>query len=120
MRKHKTPSKKRLATVLILVIVGIIGSFLLFKTMRDNAKYETSRDEVIKSPSGEYSITLRYDYVSRPYIFKDDKLIFETNKAGFNETVFFKVEWLSENELLLYLDMGKEKYKNDKYYITIN
>lgn len=112
--------KKKLIISLIIGIVVIIGVFLLFRTISDNLKYEASRDEVIKSPSGQYSITLRYDYVSRPYIFKDNKLIFETNEGGFNENVFFKVEWQSENEILLYIDMNKEKYKNDRYYITID
>lgn len=72
--------KKKLVIALIVIIL-IIGLFLLFRTINDNLKYDTSRDKVIKSPSGKYSITLRYDYVSRPYIFKNNKLIFETNKG---------------------------------------
>ncbi|MEE0866430.1 MAG: hypothetical protein U0L98_06530 [Clostridia bacterium] len=72
--------KKKLVIALIVIIL-IIELFLLFRTINDNLKYDTSRDKVIKSPSGKYSITLRYDYVSRPYIFKNNKLIFETNKG---------------------------------------
>ena len=72
--------KKKLVIALIVIIL-IIGLFLLFRTINDNLKYDTSRDKVIKSPSGKYSITLRYDYVSRPYIFRNNKLIFETNKG---------------------------------------
>ena len=60
--------KKKLVIALIVIIL-IIELFLLFRTINDNLKYDTSRDKVIKSPSGKYSITLRYDYVSRPYIF---------------------------------------------------
>lgn len=72
--------KKKLVIALIVIIL-IIGLFLLFRTINDNLKYDTSRDKVIKSPSGKYSITLRYDYVSRPYIFRNNKLIFETKKG---------------------------------------
>lgn len=72
--------KKKLVIALIVIIL-IIELFLLFRTINDNLKYDTSRDKVIKSPSGKYSITLRYDYVSRPYIFLNNKLIFETNKG---------------------------------------
>lgn len=70
--------------------------------------------------SGNYSITLRYDYVSRPYIFKDDTLVFETNKPGYNETVYFKVEWKSEDEIFLYIESDNDKYSNEKYFIKID
>ena len=69
--------KKKLVVASIVIILIIE----LFRTIEDNLKYDTSRDKVIKSPSGKHSITLRYDYVSRPYIFKNNKLIFETNKG---------------------------------------
>lgn len=105
--------------VLILVLL-ISGLSLLTGCSNDKIKYETSRDQIFKSPNGKYTITLRYDKMSRPYIFKDNKLIFKTNKPGFNEMVYFKVKWESENEILLYIDMDSEKYKNDKYYIRIN
>ena len=111
--------KKIIYIVLILVLL-ISGLFLLTRCNNEKVKYETSRDEILQSPNGKYSITLRYDNVSRPYIFKDNKLIFETNKPGFNETVYFKVKWESENKILLYIDMDSEKYKNDKYYISID
>ena len=65
----------------------ILVLFVLTGCTTSEIEYETSRDEVIYSPSGNYSITLRYDYVSRPYIFKDDTLVFETNKPGYNETL---------------------------------
>lgn len=104
-------------TILALLIFGL---FLLTGCNNEKVKYDTRRDEIIQSPNGEYAITLRYDYSSRPYIFKDNKLIFETNKPGFNETVHFKVKWKSENEILLYIDMNNEKYNNDEYSITID
>lgn len=111
---------KKIIEITLVMIILISGLFLLTGCNIDKVKYETSRDEVLQSPNGEYSITLRYDYLSRPYIFKDNKLIFETNKPGFSETVYFKVKWESENKILLYIDMNSEKYKNDKYYISID
>lgn len=111
---------KMIIHIVSILVLLISGLFILTGCNNEKVKYDTSRDELIQSPNGEYSITLRYDYVSRPYIFKDNKLIFETNKPGFNETVYFKVKWESENEILLYIDMDTEKYKNDRYNITID
>ena len=65
-------------------------------------------------------VTILYDYVSRPYIFKDDTLVFETNKPGYNETVYFKVEWESEDEIFLYIESDNDKYSNEKYFIKID
>lgn len=56
-------------------VLCILVLFVLTGCTTSEIEYETSRDEVIYSPSGNYSITLRYDYVSRPYIFKDDTLV---------------------------------------------
>lgn len=111
---------KKIINFLLIFALLISGLFLLTGCNIDDIKYETSRDEIIQSPSGEYSITLRYDYLSRPYIFKDNKLIFETNRPGFNETVYYKVKWESENEIFLYYDLDNEKYKDDNYHIRID
>ena len=91
---------------------------MLDKSLDDKIKYETSRDEIITSPSGKYQLNIRYDYVSRLYIFKDGKLIFKT--GGYNEQVFFKFKWKSENVLYVYLEQNREKYEKDKYYVTID
>lgn len=106
-----------IASIFVLLISVL---YILTGCNNEKEKYEVKRDEIIQSPNGEYSITLRYDYESRPYIFKDNKLIFETNKPGFNETVSFKVKWESGNKILLYIDSNLEKYKNEKYYINIS
>lgn len=111
---------KKIIYIVSILVLLILGLFLLTGCNNEKVKYETSRDEVIQSPNGKYSITLRYDNASRPYIFKDNKLIFETNKPGFNENVYFKVKWESDNKILLYIDMDSEKYKNDKYYICFD
>lgn len=111
---------KKITYIVSILVLLISGLFLLTGCNNEKGKYEISRDEVLQSPNGKYSITLRYDYVSRPYIFKDNKLIFETNKPGFTETVRFKVKWESDNKILLYIDSSKEKYKDERYYISID
>jgi len=111
---------KKIVYIVSILVLLISGLFLLTGCSIKDLKYETSRDKIIYSPSGEYYITLRYDYVSRPYIFKDNKLIFKTNRPGFTETVDFEVEWKSENEIFLYYDLDNEKYKDDRYNIIIN
>ena len=100
----------------ILEIIEYTSCDEATEQMLDDILFGIARD----SPSGNYSITLRYDYVSRPYIFKDDTLVFETNKPGYNETVYFKVEWKSEDEIFLYIESDNDKYSNEKYFIKID
>jgi len=117
--KYNYSSELEVELVKKNAVLCILVLFILTGCTTSEIEYETSRDEVIYSPSGNYSITLRYDYVSRPYIFKDDTLVFETNKPGYNETVYFKVEWESEDEIFLYIESDNDKYSNEKYFIKI-
>jgi hypothetical protein len=118
--KYNYSSELEVELVKKNAVLCILVLFILTGCTTSEIEYETSRDEVIYSPSGNYSITLRYDYVSRPYIFKDDTLVFETNKLGYNETVYFKVEWKSEDEIFLYIESDNDKYSNEKYFIKID
>ena len=118
--KYNYSSELEVELVKKNAVLCILVLFILTGCTTSEIEYETSRDEVIYSPSGNYSITLRYDYVSRPYIFKDDTLVFETNKPGCNETVYFKVEWKSEDEIFLYIESDNDKYSNEKYFIKID
>ena len=118
--KYNYSSELEVELVKKNAVLCILVLFTLTGCTTSEIEYETSRDEVIYSPSGNYSITLRYDYVSRPYIFKDDTLVFETNKLGYNETVYFKVEWKSEDEIFLYIESDNDKYSNEKYFIKID
>lgn len=65
-------------------------------------KYEKEFQSI--SPSGDKTVTVKVDYVSRPDVFYNDECIFEYDGAGFSETEYWKVEWRSENEIRLYLD----------------
>ena len=118
--KYNYSSELEVELVKKNAVLCILVLFTLTGCTTSEIEYETSRDEVIYAPSGNYSITLRYDYVSRPYIFKDDTLVFETNKPGYNETVYFKVEWKSEDEIFLYIESDNDKYSNEKYFIKID
>ena len=108
MNKHK------------IIIIFIISSLIFILTGCSNLEYDTSRDKVIMSPDNSYSLTIRYDHVSRPFIFKDGKLIYEYEGPGFMESVGFNIKWVSDDEILLYLESPqKEKYAKEKFYIKI-
>lgn len=66
-----------LKKILIIIVIFIILLLLSIFFIKENLKYEINRDKTFKSPSGKYQITLRYDYASRPYIFKNKKLIYK-------------------------------------------
>ena len=87
--------------------------------IKENLKYEVNRDKTFKFPNGKHQITLRYDYASRPYVFKNGKLIYKYDGPGFNETVDWHIKWLSENEILLYYHSSNEQY-NEEYHIIID
>lgn len=99
-RNIKFLSKIFLLTILIFAL----------KDCSENIFFDTARDEIIKSPNGTKSITLRYDYVSRPFIFYKGKEIFSYEAPGFNENAFFEVKWIGENEIRLYNDQYSEEY----------
>ena len=102
-------------------ILLFLGSALFILSGCANLKYDTDRDEVIQSPDESYSLTIRYDYVSRPDIYKDGKRIFEYSGSGFMENVYWDIEWVSDNEIMLYIKSPqRKKYNNEKYYITFD
>ena len=68
-----------------------------------------------ESPSGEKTVTVKVDHVSRPDVFYNDECIFEYSGSGFSETVYWNIEWISENEIRLYLN----SYDGEDYSIEI-
>ena len=102
------------------ILIIVLCSMLFLLTGCDDLKFDTNRDRVIESPDKSYSLTLRYDYVSRPFIFKDGELIYEYEGNGFAESVGFEIEWIDDNKILLYLaSPQKEKYSKERYIINI-
>lgn len=81
----------------------------------DTIGYE--RCHIEESPSGENRVIIKYDMVSRPFVFQQEdgkeKQIWSYPKAGFMETVYFEVEWLSESSILL-------SYDTEEYTIILN
>ena len=77
------------------------------------AGYENEYDYT--SPSGEKTVTVKVDHVSRPDVYYNDECIFEYDRPGFTETVRWNVEWISENSIRLYLS----GYDDEEYIISI-
>ena len=69
-----------------------------------------------RNPNGTNTITVKYDYLSRPSVYKGNKKIFSYNGPGYMESVYYDVEWVSEDELIL--KATNNKYKNDVYTIA--
>lgn len=98
---------KRFIKFCIFIIFIMASIFLLSK---DYLFFDVKRDVQSTSPNGSKTITLRYDYVSRPHVFYGDEAIFHYESTGFNETVFFEIEWISENEIRLFSEEFDEEY----------
>lgn len=107
--------KKFIIITIFIILILLLSIFFI----KENLKYEVNRDKTFKSPNGKHQITLRYDYASRPYVFKNGKLIYKYDGPGFNETVDWYIKWLSENEILLYCHSSNERY-NEEYHIIID
>ena len=101
-----------LSVFLVVFAAAFIGAC-------SDLEYEST--QVFTSPSGNKEVTVKCDYVSSPYVFYDGEMIFQTDKPGFAETVAWDVEWISEDEIRLYVaSPQKEKYSNDNYYIKLD
>lgn len=73
---------------------------------------EHNRQDVFTSPKETNTVTIKYDYVSRPSVFYEGEKIWEYPNSGFNEEVFFYVEWTSEDSFILKYD---DKSHDGKY-----
>lgn len=82
----------------------------------------SGQEQSFKSPSGDVEIIVKYDFVSRPTVYKKDglfnKKIWSYDGAGFMETVYFKEEWVSENEFIFRYYDKNDKY-NEEYLISV-
>ncbi len=115
MDKFKLIFKWELKLVLRCLLITLTLFFVLIFVFEscDSVKYDQQFDSV--SPSGNKKVTVKYDYVSRPDVYHNGDCIFEYSKSGFNETVFWNVEWLSEDEIKLYLT----GYEDEEYIIAV-
>lgn len=113
----KTGNLKTVRNLCILML--LLLTIFLFRSCRSfGYDFEFS----YTSPQGTNTIIVKYDFVSRPTIFKRgflwDKKIWEYPNSGFMETVTFGVEWLSENQIRFFYDDSQEEY-DEEYILTI-
>ena len=94
-------------------IIVFTAAVMTFLSGCDAVKYDSEFTST--SPSGEKTVTVKVDHVSRPDVFFNDECIFEYDGPGFTETEYWNVEWISENEIRLYLD----SYDEEDYRIEI-
>jgi|GEM_PF-5984126 len=115
----KTKGSKFTRSKFVVLSVFLVVFAAAFIGACSDLEYEST--QVFTSPSGNKEVTVKCDYVSSPYVFYDGEMIFQTDKPGFAETVAWDVEWISEDEIRLYVVAPqKEKYSNDNYYIKLD
>ena len=115
----KTKGSKFTRSKFVVLSVFLVAFAAAFIGACSDLEYEST--QVFTSPSGNKEVTVKCDYVSSPYVFYDGEMIFQTDKPGFAETVAWDVEWISEDEIRLYVVAPqKEKYSNDNYYIKLD
>lgn len=73
----------------------------------------SKRQEKYSSPNGENTIIVEYDYVSRPSVIYNGDVIWEYEGSGFNEEVFFNVEWIDDDTVKLTFN---DESHNGMYY----
>ena len=111
--------KKHAAKYILFLTIA----FLVIFCYQSCAHFFDHAEEVYTSPGGTYTIAVRYDLASRPDVYKKgvlwDKKIWDYPNPGFMETVHFRVEWLSENQIRLsYNDVSNDNF-DEEYMITI-
>ena len=72
-----------------------------------------NRMEEYTSPSGTNRIKVEYDYASRPSVFYNGDCVWKYKGSGFNEEVFFKVEWIDDDTIKL---IYNDESHGGKYY----
>lgn len=73
----------------------------------------SNRAEKYTSPDGETTITVKYDYASRPSVLYNGECIWKYPGSGFNEEVFFDVEWIDDDTVKL---IYNDESHGGKYY----
>ena len=106
---------KAVNSVNAAIIASVIATALTGCT---NLKYE--KEETFKSPSGGEKVIVKVDYVSSPDVWYDGECVFEYEGSGFTEDVFWDIEWVSEDEVVLYIESPiRDKYANERYTIKL-
>ena len=105
---------KNIKNVLSIAVLGVT----IFAAGCTDLQYE--KQESFSSPSGELTVTVKTDAMCRPDVYYGKDCIFEYNGAGFMEEVSWDIEWVSDDEIMLYLESpARDKYAGEKYSIEI-
>ncbi|NCB91578.1 MAG: hypothetical protein EOM40_03250 [Clostridia bacterium] len=94
--------EQRLKRGCLLALIAFIILFFIAHWLITKLQYDTSFDIKSVSPNKTHTLLIRQDWVSRPTVFEGSKVIFRYSKSGFAETVYWNIEWISENECCLY------------------
>ncbi len=95
------------------MIILIIVTMVLFLT----GCTDSDSNQAFESPFGDDEVIVKVDYLSCPDVFYEGKCIFKYDGPGFNETVYWDIEWVSEDEIRLYIP--GHRWTNEVYYIDI-
>lgn len=86
--------KRAILIVAVLLILFFVGSSLFVSGLKEH--------DAFVSPEKTNTIIVEYDFVSRPTVYKKNlfgkEKIWEYEGTGFNETVRFDIEWISEDQ----------------------
>lgn len=86
--------KRAILIVAVLLILFFVGASLFVSSLKEH--------DTFVSPEKTNTIIVEYDFVSRPTVYKKNLLgkekIWEYEGTGFNETVRFDIEWISEDQ----------------------
>ena len=108
------------AVLIGLSSVLFAAAVVLIPTLMIRTLFEGDRKEVYESPGGTNEITVRYDFVSRPYIIYKGEKIWEYQGSGYNEEVFWDVIWESEDTFSFkYDDPTHDGMYAEEYEITL-
>lgn len=99
-------------TIAITLII-VIPMFTILNILPDHS-------EVLTSPGKTNTIIVEYDFVSRPTVYRKKGIgkeeIWAYDGGGFNETVHFDVEWLSEDQFKISYDVNN---CDEEFVVTI-
>ena len=79
-----------------------------------------NRAEKYTSPDGKNTLTVKYDYANRPSVLYNGECIWEYPGSGFNEEVFFDVEWIDDDTVkMIYNDESHNGKYSEEFEIDL-
>lgn len=93
----------------ILIVLSYVIVFNLKSCIADFG-YDTSVTKMFTSEDGQTTVTVKQDFVSRPFVFYDGELVYSYSGSGFMENVFWSVTFVDRDTIIL------ESKQFDEYY----